>query len=124
VGKDRRSCQEAVGVSAVAGALGAIDDSYNLVRSVVLGAETEPEPHPIAQYSARDDTVAFAAHRTTITITAQDRELLDKDSLELIQMYEDSMQQRFDRINKLYPSRILPNGTVNFEISLSQCARI
>jgi hypothetical protein len=43
--------KEAVGVSAVAGALGAIDDSYNLVRSVVLGAETEPEPHPIAQLS-------------------------------------------------------------------------
>jgi len=98
----------------------------------VLGAETEPEPHPIAQYSARDDTDAFAAHGTTITITAQDMELLDKDSLELIQMYEDSMQQRFDRITirssihqGFCPTGTsTPTSTVNFEISLSHCARI
>ena len=105
--------KNSVGVSAVAGALGAIDDSYNLVRSVVLRAQTKSEPHPVAQYTASDDTVAFAAYGTTVTITADDMKVLDKDSLELIQMYEDSMQQRFDRIKKLYPSRVLPNGDLD-----------
>jgi hypothetical protein len=108
--------KDAVGVSAVAGALGAIDESYNLVRSVVLGTTALPEPHPVAQYSARNDTVAFAAHGMTVTIVAEDMKALDKDSLELIQMYEDSMQQRFDRIKKLYPSRILPNGDIDDDV--------
>jgi len=107
--------KEAVGVSAVAGALGTIDESYNVVRSVVLGA-TIPEAHPVARYSAADDTVAFTAGGSTVTITADDMKLLDKESLELIQMYEDSMQQRFDRIKKLYPSRVLPNGDLDPDV--------
>ena len=31
-------------------------------------------------------------------------------------MYEDSMQERFDRIKKVYPSRILPNGDVDSDV--------
>jgi hypothetical protein len=108
--------KDAVGVSSVAGALGTIDESYNLVRSVVLGPATSPESHPIAQYSASNDTVAFTAYGTTVTVTADDMARLDKDSLELIQMYEDSMQQRFDRIKKLYPSRVLPSGDIDTEV--------
>jgi hypothetical protein len=111
-----QAIKDAVGVSAVAGALDAIDESYNLVRSVVLGPAAQPEPHPVAHYTARDDTVAFEAHGMTVTITAEDMKSLDKDSLELIQMYEDSMQQRFDRIKKLYPSRILPNGDIDDDV--------
>jgi hypothetical protein len=108
--------KDATGVSAVARALGAIDESYNLVRSVVLGPAVPPEPHPMAQYSASSDTVAFTAHGTTVVITAADMDQLDKDSLELIQMYEDSMQQRFDRIKKLYSSRVLPSGDIDGDV--------
>jgi hypothetical protein len=110
--------KDASGISAIAGALGAIDDSYNLVRSVVLGPETPAAQHPVAQYSAQSDTVAFTAHELSVTITAADMDQLDKESLALIQMYEDSMQQRFDRIRKLYPSRILPNGDIDTTVEL------
>jgi hypothetical protein len=108
--------KEAMGVSAVAGALGVVDESYNLVRSVVLGPDTPPEAHPVAQYSARNDKVEFVAHGMTVTITAEDMKLLDKDSLELIQMYEDSMKQRFDRIKKIYASRVLPSGEIDDDV--------
>src|ERR1700761_5734231 len=87
--KIAEAIKDASGISAIAGALGAIDDSYNLLRSVVLGPGTPPAQHPVAQYSAQSDTVAFTAHELTGTITAADMERLDKESLALIQMYED-----------------------------------
>jgi hypothetical protein len=60
--------------------------------------------------------VAFTAVGTTVTVTAADMQQLDKDSLELTQMHEDSMQQRFDRIKKLYPSRVLPKGGIDGDV--------
>lgn len=110
------SIKEAIGVSTVAAALGTMDESFNLVRSVVEGSTRAPTPHAVAEYSPQTDTVAFTAHGTTVTITAVDMKTLDKESLELIQMYEDSMRQRFDRIKKLYPSRVLPDGEIDADV--------
>jgi len=123
--KIAETIKDASGISAIAGALGVVDESYNLIRSVVLGPAAPPAQHPVAEYSAKSDTVAFTAHGTTVTITAADMEQLDKESLELIQMYEDSMQQQFDRIRKIYPFRILPSGEVDttVEVQLRNLAR-
>lgn len=114
--KIAEAIKEAIGVSTVAGALGTMDESFNLVRSVVEGSTAQAPAHPVAEYTPRTDTVAFTAHGMTVTITADDMKALDRESLELIQMYEDSMRQRFDRIKRLYPSRVLPDGEIDSDV--------
>jgi hypothetical protein len=111
-----QSIKEAVGVSAVGRTLESIDESYNVIRSIAEGHVTPPENHSVARYSVQADRVDFTAYGTTVTISAEDMRNLDKDSLELIQMYEDSMEQRFERIKKLYPSRVLPDGEIDADV--------
>ena len=108
--KIAETIKNALAVSAVAATLGVIDESYNLVRSVVAGPAVPPEQHPVAQHSPSEDKIEFTAHQSTVTISSEDMSVLDKDSVEFIQMHEDSMRQIFDRIKKIYPSRILPSG--------------
>jgi hypothetical protein len=107
--------------------LGVVDATSSQLEAV---SERRPAEMPadFGVVAVREsDRIAFRSHAgdTYETITADDMRDLDPESLELIQILEESMRRQFQLWKERYPSRIRADGTIDpaVEDNLKQIAR-